>query len=152
QPLQQLLGAGLRPQGEQPRQRLTQIGERVDPQPLARPHHRVQHRRRLASRLRTDQAPVVPPQRDPPQGPLAEVVVDRQVSLLHVAAQRLPVVQGVADRLPQRTLRQRLAPLLVQPLLQLVQNRLALQLPQLPPLFFPLPPLLLLERVVRGRQ
>jgi hypothetical protein len=40
-PLQPLLVRGPRPQGEQPRQCLPQEAERVSPQVLARPHHRV---------------------------------------------------------------------------------------------------------------
>src|ERR1700730_17426060 len=152
QPLHYLLCRWLLPQGEQPSQCLAQVGERVYPQVLARRHHAVQHRRRLAARLAPQDAPVVPTQGDGAQRPLAEVVVYRQIPLLQVASQRLPVVQGVADRLAQSRLRQRLGPLLLQPLLQLGQDRSRLLLPPLASLLFPLPAQLDREGVVRGQQ
>lgn len=59
EPVQQLLRRRLLAQGEQHRQHLTQKRERVDPQVVARAHHRIQHRRRLPARFAPNDASVV---------------------------------------------------------------------------------------------
>src|SRR4051812_46784209 len=81
---------------------------------------------------------IVPPQSNGAQRPLAQVVVYRQVSALQVALQRRPVIQGIADRLTQRRLRQSQRFLPAQPFLQLVEDRFRLLLAHLLALLFSL--------------
>jgi hypothetical protein len=72
---------------------------------------------------------IIAPQSHRPQRAFAQVVIDRQVALLQVTAQRRPVVQGVADRLPQHRFGQRQRALLVQPPLEFRQHRRRTLLP-----------------------
>src|SRR5690554_3203715 len=65
-------------------------------------------------------------------GTFGWVVVDRQVAAFQVADQPGPVVGQVADSLTQRTLRCDVRLCLVQPAFQLLQDRLAFLLPDLP--------------------
>src|SRR5262249_21634143 len=103
-----------------------------------------------AFRFAAQHHPVVPPQSYRAQSPLTEVVVDHQIAPFEVAAQSLPVARRVADRLTQSRLRQRPELLLVQPLLQLVEDRPRLLLARLLAPLLPLAALLLRQRVVGG--
>src|SRR5428012_7600 len=62
-------------QGKESRQRLTQIGKRIDVQVLARLHHTVQHGCSLAAAGTPQNAPIVASQGYHTQRPLAQIIV-----------------------------------------------------------------------------
>src|ERR1700722_1944057 len=115
-------------------------------------HHRIQYGRCLTAHFAADDPPVVATQSDRSQSPLAEVVVNRQITLHHVADQRIPVVQRISDCLTKWTLRQRLCLSTLQPLLQALQYRLRLARSKLAALFFTLATTLLATRLLRSPQ
>src|SRR5262249_57510348 len=110
QPFCQRLRARALPETEQRRQHLSQVGEGVDPQVLASPHHAVQRCRCPASLRTATELPVAAAHHDLAQRSLRQVIVYGEIPLLGVPHQRLPVRQRVADRLPQVRLRQRPPP------------------------------------------
>jgi len=83
-----------------------QVRERIDLHPLAARHETGGHRSRLSALVAAKDHPVAPPHRDAAQTSLTGVVIDRQVGVPAVPAERRPVRQRVPDRSAQRTLRQ----------------------------------------------
>ena len=77
QPVRQLLCRQRIAKREQPRQRLSQVGERVDAQVLTRPHDAVQRRRRPTPFRAATELPVGATHDDLAKRPLRQVVVGR---------------------------------------------------------------------------
>ena len=101
----------------QAQQQFTQVGPRFDPVTLGAGEDREQDGRARPGLLAAQEQPVFSPDRLVTERSFADVVVDRQPTVLGVATECSPLIAGVPDRLAQRALGQR-------PFLQLRQVRL----------------------------
>jgi hypothetical protein len=102
--------------GRKPPKNIGQVAERGDAMPVATGSHAEKHGRRTATIVAADKKPVFAAHGLSPQRSLREVVVDAQVAIFRIAAQRLPVGQCIRDRLPQWALGQHPQLLLDQPI------------------------------------
>jgi hypothetical protein len=85
-----------RRQRRQAREHVLQIGPRLDAQTMTGRCETEQHRRRPSAFRRADEEPVFPANGDPLHLAFRHVVVDRQEARVGIAAQRGPVIQGIA--------------------------------------------------------
>ena len=79
----------------EPSQHIGEVAERINPVPFATGGHAEQHRRRTATVVAAHKKPVFPANGLCPQRTFREIVVNTQVAIFHVAAQRLPVAQRI---------------------------------------------------------
>ncbi len=106
----------------QSREHVAQVGERIDPQSFAGGHQGVQHRGGFSSSFAAYEQPIQPTYHLLSQRVLGPIVIDGNVAIGGVQAQRLPVIKRVLDRLSQSALRE--CPLLsLEPLLEFIQDR-----------------------------
>src|SRR5260370_39101888 len=80
--------------------------EGIDTNPLAGSHEAPQYRGRRAALVTAKEYPVVAAYCHAADRALRGVIVDFQISVLTVARQRCPVLQGIAHRPPLWTFRQ----------------------------------------------
>ena len=85
---------------------MAQIGEAVDVVVLACRREAEEHGRRVAAGVAADKQPVLAANADQLQRPLAEVVVDVQITVAGIALERLPLIQHVVDGRGDRALGQ----------------------------------------------
>jgi hypothetical protein len=84
-------------------QNAAEVGVRVEAVALGAGDQRVESRVAFARVVMAGEKPVLSSDRDTLERTLGGVVVDVQVALLDVTAQRFLLVQGVGDRLAHRT-------------------------------------------------
>jgi hypothetical protein len=85
-------------------EQIAEIGEGFDVQALAGGDQGGQSCSRSSALVTPIEEPVVPADHNLPETALGVVVVDLQITVLAVAQQRLPVLQGVVDRIADRAL------------------------------------------------
>jgi hypothetical protein len=88
--------------GGDAREDIFEPGEGIDADPLARCHETPQHSSGVAAMVAAKEHPVVAADSHTADGALGSVVIDLQISVLAVAGQRRPVLEGVARRPPLR--------------------------------------------------
>jgi len=113
-------------------QHVAEVGPRIDPMLLAGRHEAVEDRGARAPRVAATEEPVLPAGDHATERPFGHVVIDGQVAVLDIPRERRPLGAGVADRLPDRALREHEVGLLVEPRLDALEDRLRLVLPKRP--------------------
>src|SRR5688500_4797571 len=116
--------------GRQASEDVLEVREGIDIVVLAGAGESVQDGRRQATTVTPQERPVFASERLGTEYPLGEVVVDAQLPVLGIAAERRPVRLRVGDRLTDRALGQCEATLFGQPLPEGRQQRDRIPLPQ----------------------
>ena len=84
---------------------VAQISERVDAVAFAAAHEAVEYRGGAAAAIAAEKKIIFAADRDGAQRVFGGVVVDRQIAVVGVATQRIPVRQCIVDRLADRALK-----------------------------------------------
>ena len=88
----------------QAEQQFTQVGPRFDAMALGAGEDREQDGRAGPGLPAAQKQPIFSADRLMTQRSFADIIVNRQSTILRVAAKRLPLVAGIPDRLRERTL------------------------------------------------
>jgi hypothetical protein len=107
-------------------EQVVQVGARLEAIGLRRFHQGVEHRTGLGTARAATEQPGLAPDGKRPDRVLGQVVVELEVAVLQERDQDRPLLAGVLDRLAEQALGQYLAGLVVEPGLDLIQDRLRL--------------------------